>query len=172
MLEFTAIIKRFEKQGEKTGWTYIDVPAKLAQQLKPVTKKSFRVKGMLDAHSINRVALIPMGDGDYIIALNAAMRKSIGKSNGATILVKLDVDESKIEPPADFISCLNDEPDALLYFNSLAPSHQLYFIKWIESSKTEPTRTKRLAQSISALSKRKPFDEMLRALKKERMEGF
>ena len=31
--------------GEKTGWSYIEIPAAIAQQLKPNYKKSFRVKG-------------------------------------------------------------------------------------------------------------------------------
>ena len=44
MIKFTATIKQFAEQGEKTGWTYIDVPENIALQLKPNNKKSFRVK--------------------------------------------------------------------------------------------------------------------------------
>jgi hypothetical protein len=47
MVQFTAIIKRFGQQGEKTGWTYIEVPAAMAEQLVPGNRKSFRVKGKL-----------------------------------------------------------------------------------------------------------------------------
>ncbi len=45
MLKFTTTIKKFDKQGEKTGWTYIEIPAAIAQQLNPENRKSFRVKG-------------------------------------------------------------------------------------------------------------------------------
>ena len=42
MIKFTATIQKFASQGEKTGWTYIVIPAELAQQLSPGNKKSFR----------------------------------------------------------------------------------------------------------------------------------
>ena len=78
MIKFAATILKFDKQGEKSGWTYIIIPSEMAQQLYPQNKKSFRVKGKLDAYAIEGVALIPMGEGDFIMALNAGMRKSIG----------------------------------------------------------------------------------------------
>lgn len=43
-VQFTTTIHKFDKQGEKTGWTYFEIPADLAQKLKPGNKKSFRVK--------------------------------------------------------------------------------------------------------------------------------
>ena len=82
MIQITATIHRFEKQGEKTGWSYIEIPADLAQELVPGNKKSFRVKGMLDQFKISGVSLIPMGDGNFIMPINAAMRKGTGKRKG------------------------------------------------------------------------------------------
>ncbi len=79
MISYKTIILTFDKQGEKTGWTYIQVPADIAQQLKPDTKKSFRVKGKLDNYKIKAVALLPMGEGNFIMPINGAMRKAIGK---------------------------------------------------------------------------------------------
>ena len=79
MLKFTAPILKFDKQGEKTGWTYIEIFAEQAAKLKPDNKKSFRVKGKLDNFSIKGIALLPMGEGDFIMPLNAALRKGIGK---------------------------------------------------------------------------------------------
>ncbi|HKB43543.1 MAG TPA: DUF1905 domain-containing protein, partial [Chitinophagaceae bacterium] len=61
MVQYTATIHRFEKQGEKTGWTYIEVPVDIAQKIKPGNKKEFKVKGKLDNHTIKRVSLLPMG---------------------------------------------------------------------------------------------------------------
>ena len=167
MVQFTTIIQRFDKQGEKTGWTYIQIPVKIAQQLKPGNKKSFRVKGKLDNHSIRAVALIPMGDGDFIMALNADMRKKIGKQKGDKLKVQLQVDEKLPELCADLLECLDDEPHAKEYFDSLPFSHRLYFSKWIESAKTAPTKAKRIAQAVTALSRNWGFPEMLRANKKE-----
>jgi hypothetical protein len=87
MIQFTTTILKMGQQGEKSGWTYINVPQDLALQLKPGNKKSFRVKGKLDAHAIKAVAILPMGDGNFILPLNAAMRKAIGKKQGAMLQV-------------------------------------------------------------------------------------
>ena len=73
MVKFTVTILKFGEQGEKTGWTYITIPAEIALQLMPDNKKSFRVKGKLDEYLIKGVALLPMGEGSFIMALNAAL---------------------------------------------------------------------------------------------------
>jgi len=165
MVRFNTIIQRFKEQGEKTGWTYITLPAKLAQQLKPGNKKSFRVKGLLDKYPIAGVALMPMGEGDFIMALNATMRKGIGKRHGDKLQVQLELDDKLPELSKDLLECLSDEPDANNYFNSLPYSHRLYFSRWIESAKTAPTKAKRIAMAVSALARGWGFGEMLRAEK-------
>jgi hypothetical protein len=167
MVQFTATINKFEKQGEKTGWTYVEVPAEVAQKLIPGNKKSFRVKGRLDNYPIKGVALLPMGGGTFIMPLNAAMRKGTGKRNGSMLKLKLEVDTDTYELNKEFLECLADEPKALEFFNSFHRSVQNYYSKWIESAKTEETRTKRIALSVTALGRKMNYGEMLRSLKKE-----
>jgi hypothetical protein len=167
MVQFTTTILQFAKQGEKTGWTYISIPEKIAQQLKPGNKKSFRVKGKLDTYAIKAVALLPMGGGDFIMAVNAAMRKGIGKRKGATVKVQLLADDKPPELNRELMECLADEPVALAFFNSIPKSFQHYFSKWIESAKTDPTKTKRIAMAVSALARKMNFPEMIRAQKKD-----
>jgi hypothetical protein len=166
MIQFTAVIKKFDNQGEKTGWTYIEVPAAVAKKMNPVNKKGFRVKGKLDNYDFSMVALLPMGGGDFIIALNAGMRKAIKKQKGAAVLVKMDLDTNEIMPPDELMDCLQDEPEALNFFNSLTKGHQNYFTNWIKSAKTDPTKAKRIAATVNALVKKWDFGQMLRALKK------
>jgi Domain of unknown function (DUF1905)/Bacteriocin-protection, YdeI or OmpD-Associated len=168
MIKFSTTILKFDKQGEKTGWTYIVIPAKIAQQLKPKNKKSFRVKGKLDNFEINKVALIPMGEGDFIMAINAAMRKGIGKRKGATLKVQLVTDDSAILPPAELIECMADEPEALDFYNSLPQGHRNYFTKWIDSAKTDITKAKRIALVIKTMVRKMDFGAMLREERDER----
>jgi len=168
MIKFTTTLLKFDEQGEKTGWTYIELPAELAQKLKPGNKKSFRVKGKLDSFPISSVALMPMGEGNFVMAINAEMRKGIGKRKGAEVKVQLEVDDAPILPPADFIACLQDEPKGMEFYKTLSKSHQNYFTKWIESAKTEPTKAKRIAQSVNALSKGQHYGIMIRSLKAEK----
>ena len=167
MVQFTTVIRKFSEQGEKTGWTHIIIPADIAQQLMPGNKKSFRVKGKLDDFSISGIALMPMGGGEFVMPLNATIRKGIHKKEGAMLIAKLEVDKKEIKPPAEFVECLKDEPVAEEHYFSLAKSHQLYFTRWINSAKTEPTKTKRIAQAVNALSKKFDFGMMLRSIKQE-----
>lgn len=168
MIQFTSTILKFKEQGEKTGWTYIKIAAEIAEKLKPDNKKSFRVKGALDDFSFEGIALLPMGGGDFIMALNAAIRKKIKKRKGDKVMVKLAADEKGYQINQDFIECLKDEPKSLEQFNKLPGSHKNYFSKWIESAKTEPTKAKRIAQAVKALSHGQHYGEMLRELKKEK----
>ena len=159
---FTATLHKFEKQGEKTGWTYIEIPAEIVQKIKPGNKKEFKVKGKLDNYTISRVSLLPMGGGPFIMPVNATMRKAIGKRHGAMIKVQLEADDSAFVFNADFMECLDYEPEAKKFFQSLTGSHQRYFSKWIDSAKTEPTKTKRIAMAVNALAKKWDYGKMIR----------
>src|SRR5688500_5298545 len=141
MVQFTATIKQFAAQGEKTGWTYIEIPTDIAQDLKPGNKKSFRVKGKLDSCVIKGIALLPMGGGAFIMALNCLMRKCIEKRKGAMLKVQFLVDPEVYQLNPDFVACLADYPPVMTFFSSLPKSHQNYFSKWFESANTEQTET-------------------------------
>jgi hypothetical protein len=168
MVTYQTTILKFARQGEKTGWTYIEVPADIAQKLKPGNKRSFKVKGKLDGFSISAVALLPMGSGNFIMPLNAALRKGIGKRAGAVIHLSLEADHTVYQLNSDLMESLADEKDALAFFHSLTPSHRNYFSKWIEAAKTEETYAKRIALTVNALVRRQGYPEMLRSLKKTR----
>jgi Domain of unknown function (DUF1905)/Bacteriocin-protection, YdeI or OmpD-Associated len=167
MIQFTTTILQFDEQGEKTGWTYIRVPADIAQKLKPGNKKSFRVKGKLDNYTISKVALLPMGDGSFIMALNAAIRKGIRKGKGAMLNVRLETDKAALIICPELIECLQDEPAAMANFKKIPGSHQHYYSKWIESAKTEVTKAKRIAMTVTAMVRGMDYGEMLRAARKE-----
>jgi len=167
MIEFNTIMLQFESQGEKTGWTYIEIPADIAQQLKPGSKKSFRVKGMLDGLAVAGMALMPMGGGNFILALKADVRKAIRKNAGAMLTAKLEEDKDyKIEVPADLQECFDFEPEALIQFNSLPKSHRDYFIKWIEGAKTNETRAKRIVNTVNAMLRKWDYGIMIREMRK------
>src|SRR3954453_12046089 len=119
MIQFTTTIKKFGSMGEKTVWSYIEIPATIAQQLKPNCKKSFRVKGKMDDYQFSQTSLLPMGEGEFIIPLNATIRKGIRKNVGASLNVSIAEDTSPFEYNQDFMECLQDEPDAIGNFKSL-----------------------------------------------------
>ena len=168
MVKFSTTILKFGQQGEKTGWTFITIAAKIAAQLKPNNKKSFRVKGKLDDYAIEKTALIPMGEGDFIMPLNANIRKAIRKQKGDTLKVQLETDASPILPPSELLECMADEPKALEHYNSLPQSHRNYFTKWIDSAKTDATKAKRIALVIRTMVNKMDFGAMLRLEREEK----
>jgi uncharacterized protein YdeI (YjbR/CyaY-like superfamily) len=162
MIKFSSIILKFDKQGEKTGWTYIEITAAIADKLNPGYKKSFRVKGKMDDYNFDQVALIPMGEGHFIMPLKASIRKAIGKRKGAIVEVQMAFDNKEYELNTELMECLADEPEALHFFTSKPKSHQHYYSKWVESAKTDATKAKRIAMAVSSLAKKIEFGEMLR----------
>ena len=162
MVSFTTTIKKFDDQGEKTGWSYIEIPAEIAEQLKPSTKVSFMVKGKLDGITIKSISLLPMGNGNFILALKADLRKKLRKNKGAMLKVQLEKDDAPYTINEDFMQCLNDSPVAASHFRQLPGSHQKYFSKWIESAKTDATKAKRIAQAVEAMEVNLSYPEMIR----------
>ena len=172
MIRFSATILQFHQQGEKTGWTYVEIPSKVSDKLKAGYRRSFRVRGKIDSHSISGIALLPMKGGGFIMALNAEIRKAIGKGKGSKINLELEADdEFAFVLPAELMECLEEEPKAMSTFKKFTKGHQAYFIKWVISAKTEETKAKRMAQMINALAKGQDFGTMLRSQKQNRTDA-
>lgn len=170
MIHLTAEIEKFEKMGEKTGWSYVFIPAAVANLIKPGCKTSFRVKGKIDELAVDGMATIPMGEGDFIIALKAQLRKKLKKEAGAKVEVWLEEDKGfKLEIPDDLALCFADDEKLMSQFLKQPKSHQNYFIRWINEAKTEATRTKRLVMTVNAMEKQLDFGAMIREGKESRV---
>jgi uncharacterized protein YdeI (YjbR/CyaY-like superfamily) len=57
--------------------------------------------------------------------------------------------------PDYFSQALKKNKQAVVQFNQLSTSHQNEYIEWVAEAKTEPTRNKRLAQTIEWLQEAK-----------------
>jgi hypothetical protein len=167
MIDFTTTIQKFDKKGEKTGWSYIVISASQANKIKPGYRVGFRVKGSLDSFEFEKTAILPMGDGSFILPINARMRKATGKKQGDKLRVRMEYDEKRPKLSKDLLACLKEDPDAMNFFKSLPGSHQLYFSKWIDAAKTAQTKTKRLVTCMTAFSKKLSYGEMMRSYRNE-----
>ena len=166
MIQFTTLIYQFEEKGEKTGWTYLDIPAHISNQIKADCKTSFRVKGKLDDITIFGIALAPMGEGDFILPLKKDLKKKLGKPNGTPVNIEIEEDKDfKYEIPDDLAACFDDAEGTLRQFLNQPKSHQNYFIRWIGEAKTETTRIKRLTMIVNAMLEKLDYGEMIRASK-------
>ena len=165
---FTSVIKKFDNKGEKTGWSYIDVPSEIANQMKAGNKKAFAVKGRIDDYEFEGLNLLPMGEGNFILALNATIRKAIRKQKGAIVNVRMDADEKPYQLNNDLLKCLADDREATAVFAALPNSHKHYYSKWIDTAKTEPTKARRIAIVINGLAQHLDFGAMLRQEREEK----
>ncbi|MBY0536292.1 MAG: YdeI/OmpD-associated family protein [Chitinophagaceae bacterium] len=162
MVTYTTNIYKFDKKGEKSGWTYIEVPADIAAQIKPKTKVSFKVKGKIDQYKIKQVSLLPMGNGSFIMPLNGDMRKQIRKKEGAMVTVTLSEDKEDYKLDTELVDCIKDDPAAFEMFSKFTKGTQNYYSKWVQAAKTDATRVKRIAMAVSALSRGLEFGAMLK----------
>lgn len=167
MVEFQAEIIKYAKNGEKTGWTFVEVPLDIAEKIKPKTKTTYRVKGKLGALAISQVALVPIGEGNYILPLNAEMRKVLKKHVGDKLKIALEEETEELPISADLLTSLELEPEALEVFNSYPKGHQRYYSNWVESAKTYETKSKRIYMCVFGLLHKMDYGQMIRHFKKE-----
>ena len=170
MISFTAVIKRFDAKGEKTGWTYIEVPEHIAMQIKPGNKKGFRIKGTIDSFRFEGFNLLPMGGGNFILPLNTPTRKAIGKKKGAIVSLSFEEDKNAYLLNADLIECMQDDPAAKAAFDLLPRSHQNYYSKWVDSAKTEDTKARRISMVIRGLAEGLDYAGILRKAREEKSQ--
>lgn len=166
-LIFETVLEKFGSMGEKTGWTYFQLPAEKAQQLHPQDKKSFPIRANLDQLKNISLTALPMGQGDYIVAIRAELLRKLRKKAGDAVQIRLSPDQPYTLNPI-LIECLKEEPAAYQFFQTFTRSHQNYFSKWIESAKTESTQAKRIAHIIGAMLKKQNYAEMIRSSKENK----
>lgn len=119
----------------------------------------------MDDVAFERLAVYPIGDGNFIIAINAELRKKLGKKEGAMLSVKFELDKSEALQSQELLDCLADDKIALKQFNSLLLSHQNYFHRYIYTAKGADTKAGRIVNTINAMHQKLNFGKMIRSLK-------
>jgi hypothetical protein len=165
MPSFKSIIQKYSSKGEKTGWTYVDIPKDILAKLKLKDKKGFRIKGVIDDVKFEKLSTYPVGNGEFIIAINNELKKKLGKKEGAMINIKFELDESKALQSKELLDCLKEDKIAEKAFKSQLLSHQNYFHRYVATAKGQATKAGRIVNVINAMYKKQNFGEMIRSLK-------
>ena len=140
------VLERFHGKG---GWTYVQVPGIERSRTTPFGW--IKVKGSIDGYVIKKYHLMPMGKDRLFLPVKAEIRKKLRKDEGDFVRVILFADNEPLEVPEEMLLCLQEEPQALKFFNSLTESERKYYINWIYSAKKEETKIDRLAKTINRL---------------------
>ena len=147
-----------EKFSGKGGWTFARIP-EIAQD-KKAHFGWVKVRGTIDGIEIRKYHLMPMGNGCLCLPVKAGIKKKIKKQEGDYVHIILYPDNEPLEVPEEMLICLNEEPAALHFFQSLSESEQKFFIEWIYSAKKEETKISRLAKTIDKLlNRQKLYDK-------------
>ena len=146
-----------EKFPCKGGWTYTFIP-----EIPPDKHTPFgfmKVKGSIDGYEIKNFHLLPAvkGDDRLFLTVKAEIRKAIKKEAGDYVHIILYPDNDPLEVPEELLLCLQEEPKALQFFNSLSENEQRNYVDWIFSAKTDKTKVDRMAKTLNRLVKGKKF---------------
>lgn len=144
--EFEAVIK--QNDGKDAG--YIEVPLDIEKEF---GTKRVKVKALFDNKEY-RGSIVKMGLPCYIIGVTKEMRNKIGKTFGDVIEVVLEKDEEErvVEILEDLKVKLDNNKEALDFYEGLSYSMKKKYIQWITSAKKEETRAKRIDEAITKLS--------------------
>ena len=142
------LLKKFPGHG---GWTYAEIPE--IPQNKNTPFNWVKVRGSIDGFEFSKYHLLPTGKGTLMLSVKAEIRKKIQKQAGDYVHVILYPDNEPLEVPEELLLCLQDDADALQFFNSLNESEQHNYVKWIYSAKTEQTKVDRMAKTMDKLAK-------------------
>jgi hypothetical protein len=140
-----------EKFPGKGGWVFTEIPEILPDKKAPFSW--VKVKGSIDGYEFSNYHLMPSGKGTLFLSVKADVRKKIKKQEGDYVHIILYPDHDPLEVPEELLLCLQNDTEALQFFNSLNESEQHHYVKWIYAAKTEKTKVDRIAKTLISLSK-------------------
>ncbi len=135
-------------------WTFAPIPFNLAKELG--TRGRIRVRGTVDGEFF-ACSLMPAGGGRHFIVVKKSVRDAIGKQDGDTVTIEMDLDSKPVivPVPSDLVRALKVDRKAREYFDNLAPSHKKNYVAWIEGAKKPETRRSRVNKAVAMLSQGK-----------------
>lgn len=144
-----------ERKPDKGGWHYVIIPG---IPLKYKNQQGLvRVKGCIGTYEIRQFNLLPVKTGEMMLVLKASLRKTINKKAGDKVQVKLFVDESTVEMPADVLDSLLQSEEAYSFYLTLTESNKKYYIDWVADAKSLDTKVTRIVKMIQQLERKRKF---------------
>lgn len=129
--------------GGKTG---IVIPEHVIDDLGAGRRPAVHVD--LDGYTYRSTVAV-MG-GQYLVGVNADVRKATGLSAGDPVHVTLTVASTprEVEVPGDFAAALKQDPAVETFFSSLSNSLQRFHVDTVNGARTPQTRQRRIDKAI------------------------
>ncbi|MFV0418357.1 MAG: DUF1905 domain-containing protein [Dysgonomonas sp.] len=143
-----------QKPDHKGAITYVEIPEI------PMSKAPFgmlKVKGRIDDYEFSNVHLMPLGNGNLVLAVKSAIKKIIKKEAPDTVHIILYEDKTPLIIPEELLLCMKYEDGVLEKFEIYTDGQKRAFIDWINSAKSEHTKIDRIAKTIIMIQKGEKF---------------
>ena len=114
-------------------------------------RREHRVHGTVNGMGV-RAVVEPL-DGGHGILLGPAWRRGCGIGPGDEVAVVLEPEGPQRDDLApDIAAALDAEPDAGVFFDSLAQFYRRAYLRWIDGTKRRPdVRVERIAEMVDLL---------------------
>ena len=155
MTEYT-FESTLQKPDITGSWTYLVIPLNIEEIFG--SKGQVKVRGTIDGYPY-RSSAMPSGDGTHYMVVKKEIRDKIKATQGSIVTVTMtrDQEERIVALPDDFKKALESDERAYNIFGTFSYSHQKEYVDWIESSKTDATRLRRIHKAIEKISQRVPL---------------
>jgi hypothetical protein len=144
---------------------YLEVPQKIVKQLGG--KFAIRLLCTINDSLTFQCGLVPLGNGDAYISINAKRMKQLSIKFGSKVTVALKKDGSKygMEVPEELAELLAQDKEGMKRFKLLTQGKQRYIIYYVAMVKSTQLRIDRSILLIENLKKlpvgKESFREML-----------
>ena len=148
MSKKTFKVKIQEARGGGGAWVEIpfDVSAVFGTRGRVAVKATFDGKPY-------RGSLAPMGKGKHVLGILKDIRAALGKEVGdmVTVVIEPDTEPRVVKVPDDLAKALSKNKTVKAAFDKLPYSHQKEYVRYIEETKKEETRKKRIEKTIEMM---------------------
>ena len=129
-----------EASDNKLWGAHLTVPKSIATRLIGGTQR--RVVCTLNGVETFQCALIPHGNGSFVITVNKKLRDKLDLKFGMTVNVHLQKDESKygLPMPEEFAELLRQDKQGSRFFHALTPGKQRTLLYIIGQKKNSEAR--------------------------------
>lgn len=165
-LQFTSTL---EKSDNKLWGCHFSVPKAVAQKL--IDGSSRRVVCTLNNATEYQCALLPHGNGTFVITVNKKLRDTLKLTFGMAVQVSLKKDESKygLPMPEELEELFRQDKEARLLFHALTAGKQRTLLYIIGSAKGPDGRVSRaiiITKHLKTNAGKINYKELFQALKK------
>ena len=128
----------------------VDVPERVTRELG--REKHIPVKGKVENIAFHS-NLVPRGDSKHRLFIHSSIWRRLDIDTGDTVSITLQRDQEprEVSVPADILSALRANGEAIAAFEAMTVNGRRSFVRWISEAKLADTRANRIQVGLERL---------------------